>query len=103
MANDDNASIERIIHDKLRGQIARSGPLNAYFEMRRREDSYELWTKGYVFGLARYLLERIVEMDHRPLSSSAARSGTPPKTTVLDVGAGDGRMVYFLSRAMKEI
>ena len=51
--NDEDAAIEDVIHHKLRGKIAHSGPLNAYFEMRRREDSYELWTHEYVFGLAK--------------------------------------------------
>ena len=92
----DTMSIEDIIHHRLQGQIVHSGPLNAYFEMRRREDSYELWTKDYIFGLANYLLQRIEDMnkesDHDDI-----------ETTVLDVGAGDGRLVYFLRRAMKEI
>ncbi|KAL9187700.1 hypothetical protein ACHAXT_006078 [Thalassiosira profunda] len=86
--------IEQLIHHKLKGQIAHSGPLNAYFEMRRREDSYELWTRDYIFGLAQYLLGRIAEMDEEQGLT---------KTIVLDVGAGDGRLVYFLRRAMKEI
>jgi len=37
----DTVTIERIVHHKLRGNVAHSGPSNAYFEMRRREDSYE--------------------------------------------------------------
>eukprot|EP00956_Cyclotella_meneghiniana_P032288 scaffold87956_cov72-Cyclotella_meneghiniana.AAC.3 len=88
-------SIEDIIHYRLQGQIAYSGPLNAYFEMRRREDSYELWTKDYIFGLAHYLLQRIDEMNNE---SSCDR-----ETVILDVGAGDGRLIYFLRRAIKAI
>lgn len=100
--NAEEETIHHIIHNKLRGQIAHSGPLNAYFEMRRREDSYELWTKEYVFGLARYLLDRIAEMD-RQAALSTSRSASPTETIILDVGAGDGRLVYFLRKAMKEI
>ena len=94
-ASNDNISIKSLIHDKLRGQISYSGPLNAYFEMRRREDSYELWSYDYIFGLAQYLLDRIKSLDD---SVSA-----PVNTTILDVGAGDGRLIYFLRRAMQEI
>ncbi|KAL7468240.1 hypothetical protein ACHAXS_008466 [Conticribra weissflogii] len=90
-----SVKLEDIIHNKLRGQIANSGPLNAYFEMRRREDSYELWTREYIFGLASYLLKRIEESDNQ--------STNPKKTIILDVGAGDGRLTYFLRRAMTEI
>ena len=88
-------TIDTIIHNRLQGQIAFSGPINAYFEMRRREDSYELWTKDYIFGLANYLLQRIEEMNEQ--------SACELETTILDVGAGDGRLIYFLRRAMKEI
>lgn len=96
VAEDSNHfSIKEIIHHRLRGQVAHSGPLNAYFEMRRREDSYELWTKDYIFGLATYLLERIEEMNNHSTDNI--------ETTVLDVGAGDGRLIYFLRRAMNEI
>jgi len=98
--NEGSSSIEQIIHDNLRGQIKHSGPLNAYFEMRRREDSYELWTKDYIFGLAGYLLERMDEMNRR---SDLAFTTPPIETIILDVGAGDGRLVYFLRRAMEEI
>ncbi|KAL7494428.1 hypothetical protein ACHAWT_006598 [Skeletonema menzelii] len=91
----DNLSIKDIIHNKLHGQICYSGPLNAYFEMRRREDSYELWNYDYIFGLAQYLLDRIKDMD--------SIESVPVKTTILDVGAGDGRLIYFLRRAMHEI
>lgn len=91
----DQMTIEQIIHYRLQGQVAYSGPLNAYFEMRRREDSYELWTKDYIFGLANYLLQRIEEMNKQ--------SARDEETAVLDVGAGDGRLVYFLRRAMSEI
>jgi hypothetical protein len=91
----ESMSIEDIIHHRLQGQVAYSGPLNAYFEMRRREDSYELWTREYIFGLANYLLQRIDEMNS-VLSDDV-------DTTILDVGAGDGRLIYFLRRAMTEI
>ena len=93
LVGDDDASempIEHIIHSKLNGQVLNSGPLNAFFEMRRREDSYELWTHDYIFGLAEYLLERIKTMD----------SEQPLSTTIVDVGSGDGRLCYFLRRAM---
>ncbi len=66
--------------------------------MRRCEDSYELWTREYVFGLERYLLDKITEMDDDRLPSEM-----PMDTIVLDVGAGDGRLAYFLRRAMGEI
>ena len=93
----NNISIENVIHNKLRGHITHCGPLNAYFEMRKREDSYELWTREYIFGLAAYLLKRIKEMYHN-------NSSTIPKETILlDVGAGDGRLAYFLRRAMNEL
>ena len=82
----------QIIHSKLSGQVLNSGPLNAFFEMRRREDSYELWTHEFVFGLAEYLLERIKTMD----------SEQPLSTTIVDVGSGDGRLCYFLQRAMAQ-
>lgn len=91
----DQLTIEDIIHHRLQGQIAFSGPLNAYFEMRRRDDSYELWTRDYIFGLANYFLQRIKEMNKE--------SGHDKDTTILDVGAGDGRLIYFLRRAIKEI
>jgi hypothetical protein len=102
-------SLEHIIQYKLDGQIIHAGPLNAYFEMRRlwgrgkrrrrgggAEDScYELWTREYIFGLAQYLLDRITAMD---------RNGHGPmETIILDVGAGDGRLSYFLRCAMGEI
>ena len=93
--NANNLNIQQIIHQKLRGQIAHSGPLNAFFEMRRREDSYELWTREYIFGLAKYLLDRIAEMDRQ-------QGAQQTDTIILDVGAGDGRLAYFLRRAMKE-
>jgi len=92
------ASIEHIINNLLHGHISHCGPLNCFFEMRRREDSYELWTKEYIFGLAQYLLDRIAEMNRHSASSTV-----PAKTIILDVGAGDGRLAYFLRRAMKEI
>lgn len=92
----NNISIESIIHNKLRGHITHCGPLNAYFEMRKREDSYELWTREYIFGLAAYLLKRIKEMDHNSTT-------IPKETIILDVGAGDGRLAYFLRRAMNEL
>lgn len=95
-----DATIDHVIHHQLRGQIAHSGPLNAYFEMRRREDSYELWTKDYIFGLANYLLKRIEEMDRQSTTQSTTHQ---LETIVLDVGAGDGRLIYFLRRALKEI
>jgi len=88
----DGVTIEHIIHRKLRGNIVHSGSLNAFFEMRRREDSYELWTRDYISGLARYLLDRIDDMDH----------SSPKETIVLDVGAGDGRLAYFLRQGMEE-
>lgn len=91
----NNLNIQHIIHQKLQGQIAHSGPLNAFFEMRRREDSYELWTREYIFGLAKYLLDRIAEMDRQ-------QGAQQTDTIILDVGAGDGRLAYFLRRAMKE-
>ena len=96
---DELASIEHIINNLLHGHISHCGPLNCFFEMRRREDSYELWTKEYIFGLAQYLLDRIAEMNRHSASSSTV----PVKTIILDVGAGDGRLAYFLRRAMKEI
>jgi len=92
----NNISMESVIHNKLRGHITHCGPLNAYFEMRKREDSYELWTREYIFGLAAYLLKRIKEMDH---NSSTIQK----ETIILDVGAGDGRLAYFLCRAMNEL
>lgn len=88
-------SLENIIHNKLSGQISYSGPLNAYFEMRRREDSYELWNYDYIFGLAQYLLDRIKTLD--------STESAPVKSTIVDVGAGDGRLIYFLRRAIDEI
>ena len=58
--------------------------------------------------MARYLLKRIAEMDRRQEDSSVAptTTTTPPpaaETIVLDVGAGDGRLAFFLRRAMDEI
>ena len=91
----DSLSLKNIIHNKLQGQIIYSGPLNAYFEMRRREDSYELWNYDYIFALANYLLDRIKALD--------SVKSAPVQTTILDVGAGDGRLVYFLRRAMHQI
>lgn len=91
----DSLSLKNIIHNKLQGQIIYSGPLNAYFEMRRREDSYELWNYDYIFALANYLLDRIKALD--------SVESAPVQTTILDVGAGDGRLVYFLRRAMHQI
>ena len=116
-SNISDLSIEQIVHQHLEGQIAHSGPLNAFFEMRRREDSYELWTREYIFGLSQYLLERIEEMDRQYYSARkaiTAKSQAFPfdtiaeqipsiETIILDVGAGDGRLVYFLRRAMEEI
>ena len=112
-ARDD---LERIVHRRLRGHVANSGPLNAYFETRGRDDSYELWTREYVRGLARYLLDRIREMDgegrrrrnqrragDKTSSSSSAAAAEGIRTTILDVGAGDGRLAYFLRLAMREI
>ena len=94
-AQHDSLSLKNIIHNKLQGQISYSGPLNAYFEMRRREDSYELWNYDYIFALANYLLDRIKALD--------SVESAPLQTTILDVGAGDGRLVYFLRRAMHQI
>ncbi|KAL7539391.1 hypothetical protein ACHAWF_006396, partial [Thalassiosira exigua] len=91
----EGPTFESLLHAGLRGQISHSGPLNAYFELRRREDSYELWTKEYVFGLAKYLLDRVAELD--------GADEEPTETVVLDVGAGDGRLAYFVRRAMREI
>ena len=59
----DRDDLEQIVHRRLRGHVANSGPLNAYIEMRGRDDSHELWRREYVRGLARYLLDRIGEMD----------------------------------------
>ncbi|KAL7545311.1 hypothetical protein ACHAWF_008667, partial [Thalassiosira exigua] len=91
----DEPTFESLLHDHLRSQILHSSPLNAYFELRRREDSYELWTKEYVFGLAKYLLDRVAELD--------GADEEPAETVVLDVGAGDGRLAYFVRRAMREM
>jgi hypothetical protein len=90
----DDIIIERIIHRNLNGQVEYSGPMNAYFEMRNRDDTYELWTYEYIKGLAKYLLCRIHELDER--------DNCQLETTILDVGAGDGRLVHFLCRAMDE-
>ena len=103
VAKTELLSIEQIIHNKLHGQIAHSGPLNAYFEMRRREDSYELWTKDYIYGLAQYLLDRIAEIDNNEQQQQQQQDGEEAETIILDVGAGDGRLVYFLRRAMQDI
>jgi len=86
--------IERIIHRSLNGQVEYSGPMNAYFELRGRDDTYELWTKEYIQELAKYLIQRIHELDEK--------DNCQRETTILDVGAGDGRLVYFLCRAMEE-
>ena len=59
------------------------------------DSCYELWTREYVFELAQYLLDRIAEMNHDQNCSK--------ETIILDVGAGDGRLSYFLRRAMEEI
>ena len=86
--------IERIIHSSLNGQVEYSGPINAYFELRGRDDTYELWTKEYIQELAKYLIQRILELDEK--------DNCQKETTIMDVGAGDGRLVYFLCRAMEE-
>jgi len=113
----NNMSIEHIIHHKLGGQITHAGPLNAYFEMRRlwgrrqlrrggsgggQDTCYELWTREYIFGLAQYLLDRIVQMD-RMHQNRYGDGQSPMETIILDVGAGDGRLSYFLRCAMEEI
>ena len=59
----DRDDLKQLVHCRLRGHIANSGPLNAYVEMRGRDDSHELWTREYVRGLACHLLDRIGEMD----------------------------------------
>jgi hypothetical protein len=103
--DDDDDDLEFVIHNRLRGHVAHSGPLNAYFEMRGRDDSYELWTREYVRGLAQYLLGRIDEMNDRDDDGDVRGGGRRRKkrTTVLDVGAGDGRLAHFLRLAMREI
>lgn len=58
-------------------------------------DSYELWNYDYIFALAQYLIDRITALD--------SVKSTPLHTTILDVGAGDGRLIYFLRRAMNQI
>jgi hypothetical protein len=96
-SHDDNQNdiiIERIIHRSLNGQVEYSGPMNAYFEMRNRDDTYEVWTYEYIKGLAKYLICRIHELDEK--------DNCQLETTILDVGAGDGRLVHFLCRAMEE-
>jgi hypothetical protein len=92
--SNQNDIIERIIHRNLNGQVEYSGPINAYFEMRNRDDIYEVWTYEYIKGLAKYLICRIHELDEK--------DNCQLETTILDVGAGDGRLVHFLRRAMDE-
>ena len=103
----DAMDIETIVHRRLRGHVRHSGPLNAYFEMRGRDDAYELWTREYVRGLAKYLLGRIEEMDDDDDNDNVENKKdgnltTRVKTTILDVGAGDGRLAYFLRLAMRD-
>ena len=101
-ADDVEMDIETIVHRRLGGHVKYSGPLNAYFEMRGRDDAYELWTREYVRGLAKYLLGRIEEMDNDNENEKDGNRTARVKTTILDVGAGDGRLAYFLRLAMRD-
>mmetsp|Transcript_6991 Transcript_6991/g.20952 ORF Transcript_6991/g.20952 Transcript_6991/m.20952 type:complete len:521 (-) Transcript_6991:33-1595(-) len=67
------------------GHVYHSGPFNLLCE---EGDIYEFWTREYVAGLASYLLDR-----------AEAYEG---ETLVLDVGAGDGMLVYFLKGFLKK-
>lgn len=49
---------------------------------------YEFWTEDYVRSLGNYIMDRSQNFDG--------------ETVVLDIGAGDGSLVYFLKRYMKE-
>ena len=49
---------------------------------------YEFWTEEYVSGLADYLMDQCTEFNG--------------ETIIVDVGAGDGTLVHFLDKCMKE-
>lgn len=54
---------------------------------------FEIWTQEYIHALGSYLAQRVEEL-----------GGTEENpTVVLEVGAGDGRLTYFLQREMDEL
>jgi hypothetical protein len=54
---------------------------------------FEIWTKEYINALGEYLTQRVKEL-----------SGTKENPTViLEVGAGDGRLIHFLQEKMNEL
>ena len=66
------------------GHLANCGPFNYVCE---QAGIYEFWTREYIDGLATYLTER----------ADSARGST----IILDVGAGDGTLAYFLRSALE--
>lgn len=64
--------------------VAHCGAFNALCE---EGDIYEFWTKEYVTKLASYLLDRSEEYDEG-------------NTVVVDVGAGDGTLAFFLKESL---
>lgn len=64
--------------------VAQCGAFNALCE---EGNIYEFWTKEYVDKLASYLLDRSEEYDEG-------------NTVVMDVGAGDGTLAFFLRQSL---
>lgn len=76
--------------------IDKRGPFNAWCES---HDTYEFLTAEYVSGLSAYLTTRQLQIQRQVAEDG---NGTTKKTvTVLEVGAGNGRLSHFLRRKLK--
>lgn len=78
-----DTSLEDILEVVTGGYIANCGPLNALCQ---EANFYQMWTREYVQHLGDYLLQRSAN----------------ERTTILDVGAGDGLLMQCLRDYMNQ-
>ncbi|CAJ1965457.1 unnamed protein product [Cylindrotheca closterium] len=82
-ASMEDISTEELLHCLSGGHVQYCGPLNAICE---EANLYQLWTKEYVQHLGDYLLQEY--------------SSNTDKTTIVDIGAGDGLLIRYLQEYM---
>jgi len=89
--------------------VSKAGPVHfttpldwIYFYSNKMNKICEVFNYEYLWGLAAYLKRRIGELQGAVKKKKAENDKELPSVTILEVGAGNGRLSHFLNEFLKQ-